>query len=454
MRTFSTTEAVAHVEVGASSDLSAEALIEEARQRQRRRWRRGLIAAVLVVALAFGIGFGDLGGPRSPRAQSRGGGPGSVVWSETDHGRAAALTLPDRLSYSTIAAGNGYLQLYGPTQFATGGTECATARLALSRSVLYDVDEVACADSGLTLTPTDVNETVPVVASTRTWKGVPLRVARIMSTGRTSYGPVLFRFDEGSDNWPQWLSADGWLWIFESSPNDGGPEVFQVSDSTGALVDTIRLPGTMSRPTLAADDDGLWLGFGTEGGTSLFEKRNETPIFHIAPGASSAKLVLESAGRATGWMVAEGHHVWVVAGIPGLESQRLWRLDGPDARVGLDVTERPPRGLPSNVLPVVDADVIGGEQSGLWTAVAPFLSNAEVDESGSTTRQYVLRVDPNTGRARVVATLHPPVADASNPPLAAGEAVIYRGYFYLLDSSNGTSSQGSTPAVLYRIKLS
>ena len=78
-------------------------------------------------------------------------------------------------------------------------------------------------------------------------------VARATAAGFT-VGPVVMRYSEASDTDAEWVYGDGYLWIYDSSTTDGS-ELIAVSQSTGAVVQTVKMPW-VDRPLLPADDDG------------------------------------------------------------------------------------------------------------------------------------------------------------------------------------------------------
>ena len=110
------------------------------------------------------------------------------------------------------------------------------------------------------------------------------------STGDTSRGPILATFQWNSGSHPLWVRAPRALWIFELETSDG-PTVWRVSDTTGAVLQTAKVP-PLARPLLAADATGLYIaGAGSFGGV------RDTLIVHLGIGASHAVTILNTAPR-------------------------------------------------------------------------------------------------------------------------------------------------------------
>lgn len=235
------------------------------------------------------------------------------------------------------------------------------------------------------------------------------------ATGKVSAGPVLFSYADGSDTRPLWVYGGSWLWVYDVD-TEHGPEVVQVSATTGQVQATIPIP-KLFRPILAADDDGLWVGESIEGSGEGLDT-----LYRVAPGASDATTVI-AGDQVVRWLVATGHHVWVGTTPPGSLTQEIWRFDGTSGTPVFRVAEA---GFdPTNV--------IGDETDGLWTMQwdPPFSSGIP---QGSRAQQ-IIRIDPDTGAEQVIATL-PAVAV---PPgeggygLLSGQAAVLDGAVYLLE---------------------
>jgi hypothetical protein len=107
------------------------------------------------------------------------------------------------------------------------------------------------------------------------------------STGRTTDGPILATFQWDSGSHPEWVSAPQALWIFELETSDG-PTVWRVSDTTGVVLQTIKVPALV-RPLLVADATGLYLA-----GTGSFGGVGHGLVFHVEVGESNPVTILNT----------------------------------------------------------------------------------------------------------------------------------------------------------------
>ena len=109
-----------------------------------------------------------------------------------------------------------------------------------------------------------------------------LRVARVEpKTHAISVGPVLLTFEDGAGGRPSAAAADGWIWLYV--PAKGGADVLRFSSTSGVLVQKISIP-SMGEPVIAANDDGLFLGWSNQGGLG-------GGVYFVSVGSSRVQLV-------------------------------------------------------------------------------------------------------------------------------------------------------------------
>ena len=270
------------------------------------------------------------------------------------------------------------------------------------------------------------------------------------TTGAVSLSPVVMTWSDSSDTHPETIVGDGSLWIFDAATTDGA-EVLRIPESTGQVANVVTLPSNTDRPILATDSDGLWMGTAVNGGYA--PDLGGSPIYHIAVGANTAQLVF-TGGYATYWLSASGHSVWDdIGSFPRRKkgaqpTQTIWRFDGPAARPVSHATTDLPFGV----------SVVGSATEGLWTVASqPKAGTGPNPDSDSdcTRTPAVLRIDADTGRQKVVATLPAGTVDANGylclgQDLTTDQAVVTKGYLYLLDD---TRAPGGGFTRLFRIRL-
>lgn len=109
-----------------------------------------------------------------------------------------------------------------------------------------------------------------------------LRVARENpKTHAVSVGPVLVTFGDGAGARPSAAAADGWIWVYV--PTKGRADVLRFSSTSGALKQRISIP-SMHEPVIAANDDGLFLGWSNQGGLG-------GSVYFVSVGSSQVQLV-------------------------------------------------------------------------------------------------------------------------------------------------------------------
>ncbi len=414
----------------AEDDAAARALFEEARRRRRRR--RGLVVGTVVLAaLAAVLGVRLAGGGRNGsgggRASSKGHPAPAAAADQSPTGArgSTAVVLPAGDWFNEVTTVGHHLVLTGREASTGAGAAASSTGRCVAASVnprtlaLGPLQRGVCDDPGLW------GRTVEMVTTyLRGSDDATIRVARVdPATGAVTTGPVVMTYEPASDTGPVSIDGGGWLWIYDVASTDG-PEVLQVSPSTGQVVDTVTLPA-LYRPVLAADDDGLWLG-NSVGGNAM-----PRTLWHVAPGARSAVGAGPGGSQYVFWLDAAGDHLWAGIGPPGNLAQTIWRFDGPAATV---VFHAPDHGYD----PV--GGVVGDETQGLWAVVAspPITGRVVRSPSGTWTapgqneRQDVVRIAPDTGAEKVVATLKRlPVLEAETGTVT-GQSTVLGGSLYIL----------------------
>jgi hypothetical protein len=221
-------------------------------------------------------------------------------------------------------------------------------------------------------------------------------------------------YDHGSTSNPMTALGGGWLWIYDVATTNG-PEVLQVSASSGQVVDTVAMP-TLYRPIMAANDDGLWLGpFITGGGPAT--------LYRVGSRSHTATVVV-SGRDSVCWLLGSGHHLWAGIG-PTCIQQTITRFDGTDLKPAFEVADRG----------YEPGSVVGNEIDGLWTMQwMPPLGTTIPPPSPRP--QDIVRIDPDSGAESIIARLPPvafPISPPSNAGLADGQAVLSDGSLYLLE---------------------
>lgn len=372
----------------------------ECQVRRRRRNRRvGAGLASIAAMLAGAVISVSLAG-RSPQSVSVTGPPTPI-----------RVTLPADQLVQDISAANGRLLLTG---------QPLNPSSALCTAIPVDPNTLALGPTrqGNCDNPSLKGHQVGVVVAQGSSRGFDSTVKVATAnpvTGKTSLGPVLFSYADSSSSRPVWVYGGNWLWIYDvDTPN--GPEVVQVSASTGQRQSTVAMP-KLYRPVLAANDDGLWAGDSIEGGGAGIDT-----LYQVAPGAHEATPVIPGTAVVR-WLVAAGHEAWVGTSQPGGTAQEIWRFDGPAHTQALRVPE-------SGFNPTT---VIGDQADGLWTMQwQPPLGPQTPQGSRN---QQIIRIDPNTGSEQVAATLPavPIPAGAGAYGLLEGQATVLDGAVYLLE---------------------
>jgi hypothetical protein len=145
--------------------------------------------------------------------------------------------------------------------------------------------------------------------------------------------------------------------------------------------------------------------------------------------------VVSSATDAVDWMIADSGHLWAGIRPAGGSLLSLWRFDGPKATVAFHTPEPGLEAGPNSV--------VGDEQDSLWltTPDPPF-----GDTPKPTDNQHldVVKLDPDTGKPTVEATLPPLDQLAAESQTGAGQAAFFDGSYFLLQSPSVGGYTGFT----------
>ncbi len=337
---------------------------------------------------------------------------------------AAVLALPTDDTFYGVSTDSGQLLVTG-TVTTSQDPPCVRASVDPSALTLGAVTHGSCDDPASSGERTSFVVNNPDGGSTAFTSSIAI-VTTDPTTGKPTTGPIVMRFSEVSDTRPVAAYGGGWLWVYDVDTSNG-PEVLQVSATSGRVEDVIHTP-ELYRPVLAANSDGLWLG------NSITGVQLSGALFHVAPGSHVVTTVLSSSADddVVDWMIADDGHVWAGIRRAGSSLLNLWRFDGPTAKVALD--------LPEPSLEVGPNFVVGNEQAGIWltTPDPPFGATAS-----PTANQHldVVRLDPDTGKPIVEAQLPPLDLVAAESGTAPETAAFFAGNYFLLQSP-GTS--GST----------
>jgi hypothetical protein len=356
--------------------------------------------------------------PPSPSAPATSAiGSSSSTPSPTVPPNVASLTLPIGYEFYGLSTESGQLLATGKVTSSDPNAPCVRAPVDPSALTLGAVTPGSCdysAASGEQVAFTVIN---PDGGSTAFTSSIAI-VTTDRNTGARTTGPIVMRFSEASDTSPVAAYGGGSLWIYDVDTSNG-PEAIQVSATTGKVEDVVRTP-SLTRPVMAANSDGLWLGNSIEGG------QMSPTLFHVAPGSHVVTTALSGSGEdVVDWMVADDGHVWAGIRKAGSAMLNLWRFDGPTAKVAVD--------LPEPSLEVGFNFVIGSEQDGIWltTPDPPFGATAE-----PTDNQHldIVRLDPDTGKPTIEAQLPPLDQLAAESGTTPETAAFFSGSYFLLQS--------------------
>lgn len=272
--------------------------------------------------------------------------------------------------------------------------------------------------------------------------------------GRTaSSGGVLGPALQSFDNWD--LSHDGrpalygdTVWIYDDMVKPS--IVLRVDGSSGRLQARVAVPGLGPDPVLAADDDGLYIA----PSVGWDQYPGVPPIYHVGPSATRATVAYH--GGPVQWMVASDGELWAQLAakhpsepmtIVGLRAASAIPLFAARTTLALG----PDGGFGGSYAVVGDAEV------GLYTLVSDFNAPGGGGQAPCSGTLEVVRIDPDTGRQRVVATVRPPTSTLVECQISAWlnyrQAVVVGDSLLLLWDLTPYGHRGPYTG-LYRIRLS
>jgi len=394
--------------------------------------RRACAIAVAAAAIAASFASAAAGGPRRDSNQ---------------HATVSSLRLSPADLYETLALVDGRLILSGgpegesafPSASFTAGPRfppakgCHSSVLDPATLTLSGERTGDCIDPrlyGVDVLPLNsVDNGTP--------RGSTVRIVHATATGY-AVGPVVMRYSEYSDTNAEWVFGDGYLWLYDPTTTRGAV-VLRISQSTGAVLQTIHMPW-VDRPLLAADSDGFWIAAAVNSG---FDPSSAGGLYRLAPGMARPVLVRKIRSDAY-WMLAAGHSLWLDVNHDG-KSSTLLRFDGTSTNPALDIRAQFSAGFDVET-GYQQIGYAGDSTAGIWTVVP---------QGPGQTQQRVVRIDPASGRPSQVASITPP--GSFDMEYASVPVAVLGGSVFFLDPPSvsypgGTSAatvQGSS--ALYRV---
>jgi hypothetical protein len=355
--------------------------------------------------------------------------PSSSPPSETLPPNVSALALPTAYTFFGLTTDSGPLLLTGAVASTDPDAPCVRTPINAATLSLGTFTTISCDDPASSGDLVAVTVSNPDAGSNDFASGIA--VTRIdPATGTLSTGPTLMRFNDSSNTHVATAYGGGSLWIY-AVDTSAGAQAIEVSATSGQVLDVVTTP-LLVRPIMIANSSGLWLGNSVDG---VLGRNVAGTLFHIAPRSHAVKTVLSSID-VVDWLVADNAHAWAGIRSVGSSLLSLWRFDGPNAAVAFHVTEPSLQELGANA-------VVGNEQDGLWvTTPDPPIG----DTPSPPAHQYldVVRLDPNTGKARVEAVLPATFNLATDGSTAAGQAAFSQGSYFLLQSPSVGGYTGFT----------
>jgi hypothetical protein len=382
----------------------------EFRQARRKRRRALDLATFLVALLVVGgllVALRPGGSSNLPHLRNdKSTSPPSTVSPESE---LTSISLPKAYWFNQISVPNGAIVLTGQKASSnTGSTSCVVATLNPHTLKLTRTASESCDD------PAILGETVMAVNTNLPDSSeATIRIAVLdPKTGQVSEGPVIMTYGYFSDTRPVMTYGGGQLWIYDVDTTKG-PELFQISGSSGRVDDTVAMPA-LYRPLLAANDDGAWIGNSIEGSPS------SALLYRVSPGSSSAVGIVRGSSQYVFWLQGSGNSLWAGIG-PVYSDQTIWAFDGSDTR---PVFRVPDHGYDATI-------VVGTQSDGLWT-VGPYPALGSRISPGKHS-EAVVRIDPRTGKETLVATLPPMVLPLEDAGLVAGQDAFFEGSLFVLE---------------------
>ncbi len=384
-----------------------ELIIKEARRLRRRRYLFTAVAFVTVLgAIVAGLALHN-GGGRGPTRGGRhhAGAARPRATPPVSAPKPPGVALPSSALFNQISVTGQGLLLTGVTNANGESPEtspqstCAAASLDPHTLAAGPLQTGSCGDPLLTGRTVEAVET-PVPQSNNAT--ISINVAD-PATRQVRNGPVVMSFGSSSDTRPVLAYGTAWLWIYDVATTDG-PELLQVSASSGVVADTVRMPA-LYKPLLAADAGGVWVANSISGSAG-------PALSYVGAGSSVPSILIADTNVPICWLQADGTSAWVGTGLQNAcAEQAVERF--------VDYGTTPLFSVPGNFLAF---NVIGNETDGLWT----LQSKAGV--------QQIVFIDPQTGAERVAGTLpdvQEPIVNQQDG-LLPDQAVYYEGALYVL----------------------
>lgn len=347
---------------------------------------------------------------------------------------------PANLQFGSVTAGPEGLQLSGTATIAGDtGVDCLTAQVDPMTLVLSHIVEPRCDDPRTSGEPfMEVSQPRPGGLSD------DLRIAGLApATGDIALGPVIASYEDASDTHLESVVGGGSLWLYLAAPLGlpNNSEAIEVSEATGQVLGRALLPWVLTRPVIAADDEGLFISPSIESGLSRAGTKSGVTIFRVAPGAKTAQPFYRAGGVGQGvvanWMVGDGSSLWaeVCRRPASTDVCHILRFDG----LG------PGPAMTSPEISETDDWAVGNVTVGLFSSLWPPSSAAGAPPPATT----IVRVDPSDGAETKVASVMLPaywgfLSYDGNPG-----AAIYDGALYLLGQLGQTNA-----TTLYRVPIS
>ena len=391
---------------GTNPRQAEELIIKEARRHQRRRYLLVALAFVTVLgAIVLGVAMSNGGGRRPTDNHHHAGTAPPRATPPVSTPKTPGVALPSSALINQISVTSNGLLLSGTTiangesPESSSQSTCAAAALDPQTLVVGTLEVGSCGDPLLTGRTVEAVNT-PIPQSNNATMSINVADS---ATGQVSNGPVVMTYGSYSDTRPVIAYGTQWLWVYDTETTNG-PELLQVSMSSGSVVDTVRMPA-LYKPLLAADDGGVWIANSIGGSPA-------PALYYVGAWSSAPSVVIPDTNVPICWLWAAGTSAWIGAGL-----QNACAKEAVERFV--DYGTAPLFSVPGNFLAF---NVIGDETDGLWTLQL----NAGV--------QQIVSIDPMTGTESVAATL--PYEDEpilnQEEGLAPDQAVYYQGALYIL----------------------
>jgi hypothetical protein len=392
--------------VGTRPERDEQLIIREARRRRRRRYLVIAFALITAVgALLVTIALSQGSGGRAVSDSHRGSKPPPHVAPPASTSRSPSAVLPSSALFNQISATTNGLVLTGVTN-ANGEnptdnpqSECAAASLDPRSLIVGKIVKGSC---GVPLLTGHTVEAMNAPLSSNN-AAISLNVEN-PTTGQITHGPVVMTYESSSDTHPVVAYGSEWMWIYDVATSEG-PELLQISGSSGAVVSTIRMPA-LYRPLLSADEQGVWVA-SSEGGSGA------PALSYVTSGTTAATVVISDTNVPICWLRADPTSAWVGVGLQNAcAKQMVERFE--------DQNNVPLFSVSGSFTPF---NVIGDESDGLWTL--------QYGDKGP----QIISINPQTGAETTVSTL-PPIEEPvlnDDEGLLPDEAAYYDNALYILE---------------------